>query len=142
MLNEQNDFKTRLAQILDKQKLAAKSQRHINPNIVSWVSNELHPAFNTLKKLLEDERGVDEISITNITSSGETLEFEVRGVFNSACIQYAVKLIDSQGKTDEVKFTVNNNEAYSPTRNNINVLDWGQNDIINDFLTALEKWNG
>jgi hypothetical protein len=141
MSNEQNDIKTRLAQILDKQRSATQSQRRIKTKIVSWVGSELHPAFNTLRKLLEDERGVVKISIAYVTFYGETLEFEVRDVFHPACIRYAVKQIDSEQEVmGDIELTVNGNEIYKPEPKNI--LHWHQDDIINDFLMAFEKWNG
>jgi len=143
MAIKQEQWKARLTKILDKQRAAAQRQRPDDPKIVSWVGTELHPAFTTLKKLLADERGVHKISIGDITSFGETLEFEVRDVFNSACIRHAVYLTDSQeGVTREVKLTVNGNEAYSPKQSNVDILTWHQDDIINDFLTAFEKWEG
>jgi len=137
MANEQKDWKTRLAQILDKQR-----QRHENPEIASWVSKELHPAFNTLRKLLADERGIEKLTIKDITSSGETLKFEVNDVLNTARVWYAVNLSDSrQGVTGEVKFTVEYGyKVHSPKRSNINILAWDQSKIIDDFLTAFEKW--
>jgi len=134
---QKDDWTARLVRIREKQRLAAETERANREKAQFWVMEKLTPTFLKLAKALEKQQGIESIS-TDPTPLGESLRFRVIDVIVPVFLSYSVRLdFFSQGVMGHIELAIPGKKKYSTPQSDI--LNWGEDEIINDFLTRFES---
>jgi hypothetical protein len=143
-MTQQNDNRVKMElQDLRGRWDAAITRKQNNRRTVSdWIRNCLVPAFRELERGLRDSQICEHCRYeppenVNKDIFDETLAFEYKGNKKTTA-RYTVHLeVSSEGVTGQTLF----NNGEPPQSSTKPILDWGQEDIVEDFLRCCEDWN-